>query len=313
MLLVFTGDEGRARRELAALSSHADPGVRAAQHALTGHLAINDGDIDAAADELATGYELFCEIGDRFGRVGCLTGLAEVAVARSRADEAVRALEEVQRYSEGLAGNFSKMMRIPLGRARALAGDIAGARRDLEEGVRLAEKVGELDDAATGCVQLSEIARREGDLPGARQLLERALEIVESHEKRPDMSGVAAMTFSKLGGLAEQAGDLAAAAQWQQRALGKLTGGITALMPSNPVLAVVVEGMAALAAARGEHARAAELLGLAHKLQGFRNDASLEVERAQAAIDATLSKADAEAAYARGRAMTRADALALTP
>ena len=85
------------------------------------------------------------------------------------------------------------------------------------------------------------------------------------------------------------------------------------MLPSNPTMALVVEGIAALAAARGEHVRAAELLGLAHRLQGFRNAASLEAERAQAAIDAALSSADAEAAYARGQAMGRAEALALNP
>jgi ATP/maltotriose-dependent transcriptional regulator MalT len=314
MLAVFAGDQDRARRELAALSDHPDPWVRAAQHALSGHLAINDGDIDAAADELRTGHELFGGLGDRFGRIGCLAGLAEVAIARGRPEEAVQALEDVQRYAtEGLAGNFGKTMRIPLGRARALAGDIARARDDLEEGLRLAEKVGEVDDAAMGYLHLSEIARGEGDSAGARELLGRALDIVESHEKRPDMAGLGAMTFSKLGCLAEQAGDLADAAHWHERAIAKLTGGFAAIMPSNQGLAVVVEGMAALAAARGEHIRAAEMLGLAHRLQGFRNAASLEVTRAQAAIDTALRKTDAEAAYARGRVMTRADALALTP
>jgi hypothetical protein len=204
-------------------------------------------------------------------------------------------------------------MRIPLGRVRALAGDITGARLDLEEGVRLAVKAGDVGEAAGGYVYLSEIARREGDLAGARDLLGRALEIVESHEKRPDVSGAAAMTFSKLGCLSEQAADLVAAARWHDRAIGTLRTGLAAMLPSNPTMALVVEGIAALTAARGEHVRAAELLGLAHRLQGFRNAASLDVERAQAAIDAALSSADAEAAHARGRTMGRAEALALNP
>jgi len=204
-------------------------------------------------------------------------------------------------------------MRIPLGRVRALAGDIAGARLDLGEGVRLSEKAGELGDAANGYVYLSEIARREGDLAGARDLLGRAVEMVESHEQRPDMSQAAAITFSKLGCLSEQAADLPTAARWHDRAIGKLRTGLAAMLPNNRSTAEVVEGIAALAAAWGEHVTAAELLGLAHRLQGFRNAASLETERAQAAIDAALSRADAEAAYARGRTMGRAEALALNP
>jgi hypothetical protein len=75
----------------------------------------------------------------------------------------------------------------------------------------------------------------------------------------------------------------------------------------------VVDGIAALTAARGEPARAAELLGLAHRLQGFGDARSLEVTRARAAITARLSEADFRAAYERGRCQSRADALALTP
>jgi hypothetical protein len=92
-----------------------------------------------------------------------------------------------------------------------------------------------------------------------------------------------------------------------------LSTGIAAIMPSSPTLAMVTEGIAALAAARGERVRAAELLGLAHRLQGFRNTASLEVARAQAAIGAALTAAEAEAACARGRSWGRAEALALRP
>jgi predicted ATPase/DNA-binding SARP family transcriptional activator len=314
MLAVFTGEEERARRELSALSGHPDPWVRAAKRVLTGHLAINDGDIELAAAELAAGEVLSREIGDRLLRIGCLTGLAQVALARDHPEDAVRELEQIQMFAdEGLTGNLGKTMRIPLGWARALTGDIAGARCDLEEGVRLSEKAGELDDAAMGYVHLGEIARREGDLAGARDLLGLALEIVETHEERPDMSGVAAATFTRIGCVAEQDGDLAAAARWHERAIGKLSTGLAAIMPSNPALATVIEGIAALAAARGEDVTAAELLGLAHRLQGFRNSASLEVARAQAAVDATLSRADAEAAGARGRRWGRAEALAVTP
>ncbi len=314
MLAALTGELDRARRELSALSGHPDPWVRAAQHAFAGHFAISDGDIALAAAELAAGDVLIREIGDRFVRIACLTGLAQVALARDRPTDAVRALEQVQLFAdEGLTGNLGKTMRIPLGWARALAGDVAGARCDLEEGVVVSEKIGELDDAAFGYVHLGEIARREGDLAGARDLLGRALLIVETHEERPDLSAAAATTFSRLGCLAEQDGDLATAVRWHQRALGKLSTGLAAIMPSNPMLATVIEGIAALAAARGEPVRAAELLGLAHRLQGFRNTASLEVARAQAAIGAALTEDDAEAAAARGRGWGRAEALAVMP
>ena len=127
------------------------------------------------------------------------------------------------------------------------------------------------------------------------------------------MHVVAATTYTKLGCVAEQDGDLAAAAEWHARALATLADVSAEFLPSNPTLAVVIEGIAALSAARGEYARAAELLGLAHTLQGFGNAASLEVKRAKAAIASGLDSGAFEAAYARGRGLGRADALALTP
>jgi predicted ATPase/DNA-binding SARP family transcriptional activator len=301
------------RRNLQAAGDHPDPWVRAARRALSGHLALHEGDIELAGRDLTEGYQMFAEIGDRWGLAVSLGGLAEVALACDRAAEAVRALEEVRGYlEEGISGNWSRTTRIPLGRARARAGDTAGAREDLEEGVRFAEQIGEADDAATGYIELAELARREGDLAAARGMLQRAVEVAE-RETRPDMPAVAATAFSRLGCVAEQEGDLEAAAAWQQRALGALAGIPTPMLPLNPALALVVEGIAVLAVARGEPARAAELLGLARALHGFDDAGSLEVARVRTAIAATLSEADADAAYARGRAMGRAEALALTP
>jgi predicted ATPase/DNA-binding SARP family transcriptional activator len=316
MLAFIGGDIAAARQRLQAVAQHPDPWVRAARRALAGHLALHDGDIESAAGELAAGYATFQELGDRWVLIWCLTGLADVAIAHGFPDEAVRALEEARGYATGgLAGNLGKTMRIPLGHARARAGDIDGARADLEDGVRNAERIGELDDAAAGYVQLAEIARRDGDRGSARDLLQRALAIAEPRQRRPDMYTVAATTLSKLGCLAEQEGDLAAAAGWHQRALAALAEPMAAILPDNRHLAGLVDGIAALAAARGEHARAAELLGLADRLQGFSDAGSLEVARAAAAAKAALGDAAFQAAYAHGRDRdsARADALALSP
>ena len=86
-------------------------------------------------------------------------------------------------------------------------------------------------------------------------------------------------TYSKLGCLHEQQGDMAGAARWHAKAMGLAAGSPEIFLPNHPSLAELVEGFAALAAARGEPSRAAELLGLAHTLHGFCNAASLDVAR----------------------------------
>jgi predicted ATPase len=314
MLAFFTGERDGAMTELDALADHRDPWVRAARHAMTGHLVLNFGQIDDAGTHLARGYAEFQVIGDRWGIILCLAGLGEVEMARGHPEEALRILAEARGLAAtGLHGNFSDMMLISMGQARARTGDLDGARADLERGVRIAERIGEHDDGARGYLALGDLARRVGDVDQARQLFERAREITEPKIRQPGMSLMAMSTYSKLGCLSEQRGDLTAAARWHAQAIGQATGSAEVFLPSHPSLAQVVEGLAALAAAQEEPARAAELLGLAHTLHGFRDEASLDVARTVATVTGAIGAGAFEEAYARGRRLTRGDALALVP
>jgi len=314
MLAFFGGDRDRAIAELDALGDHRDPWVRAARHAMTGHLVLNSGQIDEAGTQLAQGYAEFQAIGDRWGIILSLAGLGEVEMARDNPEEALRILVEARGLAaSGLHGNFSDMMLISMGQARARTGDLDGARADLERGVRIAERIGEHDNGARGYLALGDLARRVGDMDQAHQLFERAREIAEPKIRQPGMSLLAMTAYSKLGCLSEQQGDLAGAARWHAQAIGQATGSAEVFLPGHPSLAEVVEGLAAFASAQGRPARAAELLGLAHTLHGFRDEASLEVVRTMATVTAAIGTGAFEEAYGRGRRLTRSDALALVP
>jgi predicted ATPase/DNA-binding SARP family transcriptional activator len=313
MLAFFTGDQERGLRGLRALGADPDPWVRAAGHAASGHLAMNGGHLEEAAADLARGYAGFTAVGDRWGIIVALAGLAEVALARDDPDEAVRVLEEARELAAaGLHGNFADMMLIRLGQARARQGEFEAARDDLERGVRIAERIGERDDAASGYLELAELARQLGELDRARELVQHAVTVAEPSLRRPGASAIVATAYSKLGCLDEQHGDLNSAAGWHAKAIGLVAGSDEVFMPSHPSVALVVEGFAALAAARGQYRQAAELLGLAHTLHGFRDKASAEVARAAAASSAALGAAGFDDAYACGQGLTRADVVRLT-
>ena len=314
MLAYFGGDLERTQHELSLLGEHPDPWVRAAQHGIRGHLALNVGQVDQAAADLTSGHQDFQAIGDRWGMILCLSGLGEVEMARNHPDQALRILREARGHAaSGLHGNFSDMMLIPMGLARARSGDPEGARADLERGVRIAERIGEHDDEAKGYLALAELARQGGQLDEARQFVGRAVEIAEPHLRRPGMSTVVMSAYSKLGCLHEQQGDVTGAAEWHAKAMALAAGSPEIFLPNHPILAELVEGIAALTAARGEPGRAAELLGLAHTLHGFRDAGSLEVARTAEAATTALGTAAFDAAYAGGRSLTRADAVALVP
>jgi tetratricopeptide (TPR) repeat protein len=241
-----------------------------------------------------------------------LSSLAEVKMALGHTAEAIRACEEAYGYAaQGVSPDQGSMMLIQLGRARAMAGDSAGGRADIERGIAAAERIAELADAGQGRVWLSEIARHEGDFAQARVLLDQTLEQLEPRRKRVDFGTAYASASSKRGCLAEQEGDLVAAARWHETAIRGLDRIVA--MPINRIVGTVVLGFAALAAARGEHVRAAELLGGAHTLQGELDPWSLEVERATAAARDALGREAFDEAYDRGHRFSREEILALLP
>jgi hypothetical protein len=96
MVSVLGGDSEEARRGLRAMGERSDPWLRAAGEVFSGHLALNDGNIDEAADGLAAGHAAFRDLGDRWGMIVSLTGLASVELARAAPAEAIRLLNEAR-------------------------------------------------------------------------------------------------------------------------------------------------------------------------------------------------------------------------
>ncbi|WP_242895339.1 AfsR/SARP family transcriptional regulator [Actinomadura litoris] len=308
---LFAGDLGATRRALEAVSEHDDPWVRAAVRVLLGHIAMNNGRVEDAAQITAAGHAMFEEIGDRFGLILGLGGLAQVAFARGDAAEAVRLGEEAYGYATmGVSPDQGSAMLIELARARAHLGDLAQARRDSEQAASSAERIGEFNDAASALLLLSELCLREGDLAGARAHAERAHAWTEPRRHRPDFTQVCRRTYSRLGVLAELDGDLPAAGDWHARAFDGIEDDTFA---GNPLIALLVDGLAAYLTARDEHTRAAELLGTAHHLRGFRDRSSYDGARTAAATALALGEDDFAAAYERGRAVTRGQVIAAAP
>ncbi|SNS84492.1 BTAD domain-containing putative transcriptional regulator [Actinomadura mexicana] len=302
---MFGGDMAEVRRSLGRIREHADPWVRAVARVILAHMEINHGEIDAAAEQAADGYARFRELGDRFGMIVGLSGMMQTAMARGDLTEAVRLGEEAYGYATvGVSPEQGSPLLAQLAWARARQGEIARARADLERAMVQSERIGELADAANSSLMLCEIALLEGDREAAHAHADRACAWVESRGHRPDFAQTARRTFSRLGCLAEEDGDLEAAKRRHVQALSELPNDA---MMGNPTVAALVEGVAAYAAARGRHVRAAELLGSAHNLRGYRDAASYEVCRTLSLVGGVLGEKAFAAAYERGRRVTRND------
>ncbi|WUI01793.1 AAA family ATPase [Spirillospora sp. NBC_00431] len=300
---LFSGDMEEINRRLRGTEDHPDPWVRAAGHALLAHMGINIGRIDEAAGEAAEGYARFRHLGDRFGMILALSGMMQVAMARGELADAVRFGEEAYAYATGgVSPEQGAAILTGLARARSQQGDIARAREDLELAVAQMDRIGEFAEAASSSLALCELDLWEGDREAARAHAERAYKWVEPRERRPDFAQAVRRTYSRLGCLAEEDGDLDASIGWHLRAFTDLKN--DALM-GNPAMAALVDGLAALAAARGAPARAAELLGTSHHLRGYRDTGCYDVERTIDAAVRALGDAGFSAAYEHGRRVTR--------
>ncbi|GLZ15246.1 SARP family transcriptional regulator [Actinomadura sp. NBRC 104425] len=300
-----------AAEALAEIERHPQPWARAMGLVVRGELGLYSGEIDAAFADITAGYRGFRDLGDRLGMQIGLGGLIQVALARGQAETALRLVEEALGYTiQGVNPDQGASFRVHLGRIRAQIGDVQGGREEIERAIRTLERIGEHADAAGGYLTLCELSRSTGDTATARRMLDAAYALVEPRMVRADFVQVAALTLSKLGCLAAQEGDLSAAAHWHGRAMDVARD---AVWLSNQSIATLVEGLAALASARGDHRRAAELLGTARTLHGYHDQASFDVRRTEAAATAALGETEYASANDKGRRVTREAALTLTP
>ncbi len=307
---LFGGDDGEIRRRLAALADHPDPWVRASRHTFAGVLDVNSGRPEEALVELEAGLAGFREVDERVGMTFSLSIVAELALARGEYEKAVELFDEAyQDFWNGLRKESAQTLLINRGRAKGWAGDHAGARADIEQGCAAAGQIGEFVDQASGFQELGDLARRLGDHEGAVRQFRTALDQLERRPWRPDAGLVHTTLLSRLGCLAEQAGDLGEAARLHREAL-RVAAGVPFMM-NTMALALALHGVAALAQARGDAVRAAELLGTAHAVSGMAYQPSLEVIRTTAAARAALGDAEFQAAYDRGRKVTREQAKTL--
>ncbi|RKS77328.1 putative ATPase [Actinomadura pelletieri DSM 43383] len=305
---LFSGDMEEVRHRLRRVEDHPDPWISAIAHAFLAHMGINTGHIDDAAGEAADAYARFRDLGDRFGMILALSGMMQVATARGELAEAVRLGEEAHGYATlGVSPEQGAAILTQLARVRAQQGELSRAYEDVELALAQLERIGELADAAGASLLLCEFALRDGDREAARLHADRAHKWIEPRRHRPDFAQAARRTFSRLGCLAEEDGDLDGARRWHVRAFDDLENDV---LTGNPSLASLVEGLAAFAAARGCHARAAELLGTAHNLRGYHDMTGYDAQRTCTAATAELGEDAFATAYDHGRAVTREDVFA---
>ncbi|WP_103349074.1 BTAD domain-containing putative transcriptional regulator [Amycolatopsis sp. CA-128772] len=252
------------------------------------------GRIAEAETHFSASLAAFRALGDRWGEASALEKLAEFADwrgdhARFRElmDESVRLAGELgvtEDAADLLCRRADGMLR---------TGDVEAARADYEAAAGQARAAGTPLTLARARGGLGEIARRAGDLAGARRWYASALALAAD----PVTGGETRIRLhTGFGWTAAAEGRLDEATDLHQEALA------TALEHANrPGAAQAIEGLAGVLAGRAEDERAAFLLGVAVGLRGAPVTGDADVAAVAEGVRARIGAPAYAEAFARGR------------
>jgi hypothetical protein len=307
MLAVYGGEPDRAFAAFDRYEASPDPWTRAAATLLRGSFGKMFGHMDWAESACRESLAAFRSLGEAFGAASVLILLSEFAQLRADYVTAIGALEEARSFGQQLEawGDLSYIDGM-LAAIRLRVGDLERARTDLEraEHADSERRTDHGDPEAWLALVRAELHFREGDTGAAARSCAAALAWLE-RKQSPWWNGIRAQLQARLAMVVLEDGDearcrvvlaaaLQAAAEWVER----------------PALADVIDAIAVLAL-RADAALATTLLGAAHTLLGAFNEGSLDAPAVRDTARQVLGAAEFEAAYDRGRALSRDAAVAL--
>jgi predicted ATPase/DNA-binding SARP family transcriptional activator len=203
--------------------------------------------------------ESFRAAGDRWGQTMALELVGLLARRRGALDEAVGAYEEAL----GVVRDLGLRDEVPflladLGELQVRRGDFETAAVLHKEALDLAQDLGAGDAAALVRTGLALAASRQGDYERARELYRTALAYYREVARTTELIS----SLTSLGLVEELRGDLDAAQACHLESLR-----LARDRPDGAPVALALEGLAGVAAARGQPRRAAVLLGAAESVR----------------------------------------------
>jgi tetratricopeptide (TPR) repeat protein len=309
MLVLWERQPDRAFEVFDRYARSEDPWVRAAAPLLQGTFGSMLGRMEWAEASCRESLAAFRALGELWGAAAVLVQLAELAEVRADYPTAIAAMDEAISLAHEL-GAWGDLAHISgkLAAIRLRMGDLTRARDDLERAEQDERERGASNgDSAVwlGLIR-AELHWAEGDAGAARRQCEELLTSLATRQS-PWWHGLRALIEARLALIVLLDGEEARCRELLTDALRVATDWV-----ERPAVAAVIDAIAALVQQRGENAElAATLLGIAHSIRGCFDEGSLDAPAVRDAARAELGLAGFEAAYERGRALARDDAIAL--
>ncbi|BBH71133.1 SARP family transcriptional regulator [Actinoplanes sp. OR16] len=258
---------------------------------------------EAAEPEFRSALDGFRALGERWGTMIALSGLAELAIWRGRPADALAPLDEALRLAEELGAvvDVADLLR-SRAESRLNAGDHDGAAADFARAASRSRDCGARELEAAARHGQATVAFRRGDLPAALHGCAAALDVCPTGWYSADGTRMAILVT--MGRIASAQGNPREAAD-RYRSVFSLRSGMLGFQ----VMAEAIDRLATLALDTGDPARAASLLGTVTALQLRTSAASGELASQVAArAAAELGPSGYAAALARGAALTPPEA-----
>jgi len=288
-------------------ASSVSPPVRARALLEAGYLAYRQDQLQQAKSLCAQSLRLFEELEDKKSAARTLVILGNISTDAGEYRPAVASYEESLALSREIADTRS--IALTLGNLGYLATCQAEDDRAvalLEESLKLCQELGEKRGMSWSLLQLARVKWHQGHYDQAQTLCEASRAI---SQELGDKARIA-YTLESLGLIAYAQGDY-------QQAIASLEESLRLCeeVKDNWLIAQCFEVLAAIACAQERFERAAALLGAAEVLREATHTPrhaaeKTHYERAVASVRAKLGKPGTTAAWAKGRAMAREQAIA---
>jgi predicted ATPase/DNA-binding SARP family transcriptional activator len=304
MLAFFSGEYDLADRLTERALSSDDPWIRAAARTFRAAVWENAGQPERMRADVSGSLDELENIGDRWLLGSTLSIRARVRTLDGDLDGAIADFEAAGRFlSEIGAADDQTFIGLRLTELKLRVGDVVGAREQLARAFEDAS-VQAMPYSLLKTAMTAAIARYIGDEDEARRLGLEMRSLVSGLSNDHPLQGHArAIVMSGLALFDIDARELG-------RARVELDEAYAVALTTHdmPVVASVGVAIAALGAAAGDHAVAAEILGAAASLRGARDETDLEISRLARRLRKRLGAAPFDECFGRGEAMSHEDA-----
>jgi predicted ATPase/DNA-binding SARP family transcriptional activator len=286
----FRGLDDLADREIARVRSDPDRWAIACSFVIDAVRHRELGDRESSATAMTTALRLFEEVGDRWWAAKALYGLAQIHAIAGDHAQAITAYEHSLAIATDLGSQDEVSIRLGLAVERMRAGDLTGAKHDIETAERAAWQRGQPVLEIEVCGVQAELYRRSGEIERADRELDRAeglLRKLTSSAETLDPRLPPARTANLLA-----AGDAVRARELLPRAVRAAQANIDAPLGA--------QLLARLLFLEGDPAGAATALGLSHAIRGTFDHGDTELRSFAEALAERLGRPDYGTAYQRG-------------